>query len=83
VEITRLLRKSKFHPSIKTKLISVIITIVVILLFVASFASISQMLINQQLRQMTETSIVTNDILNAAQSLPFTVSKYDMIRLKL
>lgn len=57
--------------------------IIAILLSATLIALISQKRINDQLSQMTETTIVTNDVLNAALSLPFAISKYDMIRLQL
>jgi AraC-like DNA-binding protein/HAMP domain-containing protein len=52
--------------------------VVLLLTLIALFA---QKKINEQLSQMTETTIVTNDILNASLSVPFAISQYDMVRL--
>ena len=82
IQMGHVLRKIKI-TSFKTKLVLAISVITVILLFAAFVALISQKMITDQLSRMTETTIVTNDILNTALALPYALSKYDMIRLKL
>lgn len=80
IKFNRLLGKIKI--TLRTKFI-IAISLIVVVLLLTLIALFAQKKINDQLSQMTETTIVTNDILNASLSVPFAISQYEMVRLQL